>query len=82
MLYMEVEITMRGLRDTRKLKALLKAGKSIRLRDRNHIVGHIVPPHQASGATQLPDFETRHQELFGDRVFDAEDFLRDRHGRF
>ena len=79
---MEVEITMRGLRDTRKLKALLKAGKSIILRDRNHIVGRIVPPQQASSPAELPDFEARHRELFGDRVFDAEDFLRDRHGRY
>lgn len=75
-------MTMRGLRDTRKLKALLKAGKSIRLRDRNHVVGRIVPPQQESIAAELPDFEARHKELFGDRVFDAEDFLRDRHGRF
>ena len=81
MLCMEVEITMRGLRDTRKLKALLKAGKSIRLRDRDHVVGRIVPP-QTEGPAELPDFEARHRELFGDQVFDAEDFLRDRHGRF
>jgi hypothetical protein len=82
MVFMEVEITMRGLRDTRRLKALLKAGKSIRLRDRNHIVGRIVPPQQTSDVTELPDFEARHRELFGDRVFNADDFLRDRHGRY
>jgi len=78
---MEVTMTMRGLRDTRRLKALLRAGKSIRLQDRNHVVGRIVPPQQTAPAS-FPDFEARHRELFGDRVFDAEDFLRDRHGRY
>ena len=78
---MEVTMTMRGLRDTRRLKALLKAGKSIKLQDRNQVIGRVVPPQQTSPAG-VPDFAARHQELFGDRIFDAEDFLRDRHGRY
>jgi hypothetical protein len=78
---MEITMTMRGLRDTRRLKALLKAGKSIKLQDRNDVIGRIVPPRQAVGGS-LPDFAARHRELFGDRVFDADDFLRDRHGRY
>ena len=78
---MDVVMTMRELRDTRKLKALLKAGKSIKLQDRNDVIGRIVPPRQVV-AGSLPDFEARHRELFGDRVFDADDFLHDRHGRY
>jgi antitoxin (DNA-binding transcriptional repressor) of toxin-antitoxin stability system len=79
---MEVTMTMRGLRDTRRLKALLRAGKSIKLQDRNQVVARIVPPQQSATATKLPDFEARHQKLFGDRVFDADDFLQYRHGRY
>ena len=78
---MEVVMTMRGLRNTRRLKALLKAGKSIKLQDRTNVIGRIVPPRQAVTGS-LPDFEARHRELFGDRVFDADSFLEDRHGRY
>ena len=74
-------MTMRQLRDTRRLKALLKAGKSIRLQDRANVVGRIVPPGQAVPRA-LPDFEARHRKLFGEHVFHADNFLQDRHGRY
>jgi hypothetical protein len=78
-------MTMRELRNTRKLKEWLRAGKSVELRDRNNLIGRIVPPTPQEPATPVewPDFEARHRELFGDRVFNAvEDFLQDRHGRY
>jgi hypothetical protein len=75
-------MNMRELRDTRKLKAWLGAGKSIELRDRNLVIGRIVPENKASAKKVWPDFEARHRELFGDRVFNADDFLQDRHGRY
>jgi antitoxin (DNA-binding transcriptional repressor) of toxin-antitoxin stability system len=75
-------MNMRELRDTRKLKAWLRAGKSIELRDRNQVVGRIVPETKAPAPKELPDFEARRKKLFGDRVFNADDFLQDRHGRY
>jgi hypothetical protein len=71
---------MRGLRDTRKLKLMLRQGKSIELRDRNRVIGRIVPETQAAEAVEWPDFAGRHKEIFGDQVLNAvDDFLKDRH---
>jgi hypothetical protein len=73
-------MNMRGLRDTQKLKALLRQGKSIELRDRNRVIGRIVPEPSSAEAKEWPDFEARHKEIFGDRVLNAvQDFLEDRH---
>lgn len=77
-------MNMRELRDTRKLKAWLRAGKSVELRDRNHVIGRIVPEKEEAPKEKVwPDFEARHKEIFGDRVLDAvELFLETRHGRY
>ena len=76
-------MSMRQLRDTRKLKEWLRAGKSIELRDRNNVIGRIVPPQGAPPSIELPDFEARRKRIFGDRVLNAVgDFLEDRHGRY
>jgi hypothetical protein len=75
-------MNMREIRDTRKLKAWLRAGKSIELRDRNQVIGRILPEKKCPSEKEWPDFEARHRELFGDRVLNADDFLQDRHGRY
>jgi hypothetical protein len=73
-------MNMRELRDTRKLKALLRAGKSVELRDRNLVIGHIVPESHSKEPKEWPDFEGQMKEIFGDRVLTAvDDFLEDRH---
>jgi hypothetical protein len=73
-------LNMRGLRDTRKLKLMLRQGKSIELRDRNRVIGRIVPENVQTEPVQWPDFAARHKEIFGDRVLNAvQDFLEDRH---
>jgi hypothetical protein len=73
-------LNMRGLRDTRKLKALLRQGKSIELRDRNRVIGRIVPEPSSEEVKEWPDFQARHKEIFGDRVLNAvQNFLEDRH---
>jgi hypothetical protein len=73
-------LNMRGLRDTQKLKALLRQGKSIELRDRNRVIGRIIPENVKAGPVQWPDFAARHKEIFGDRTLNAvQDFLDDRH---
>ena len=75
-------MNMRELRDTRKLKAWLRAGKTVELRDRDQVVGRIVPPAEPTLVREWPDFEARAKKLFGDRIFNADDFLEDRHGRY
>jgi hypothetical protein len=73
-------VNMRGLRDTQKLKAWLRQGKSIELRDRNRVIGRIVPETEAGKEPVWPDFAARLKETFGDRVLNAvDDFLEDRH---
>jgi hypothetical protein len=36
-------INLSQLRDLRRLKAWLKAGKTVELRERNRVIAHIVP---------------------------------------
>ncbi|MFT4112829.1 hypothetical protein [Silvibacterium sp.] len=73
-------MNMRELRDTRKLKAWLRAGKTVELRDRDAVIGTIVPEKREP--EEWPDFHARHREIFGGQVFSAQDFERDRHGRY
>jgi len=62
-------VNMRELRDTRRLKAWLKAGKTVELRDRDRVVGRIVPERPNEAPVEWPDFEARAKAIFGDRVF-------------
>ena len=72
-------MNMRELRDTRKLKALLRAGQSVELRDRNRVIGRIVPEQAQEEPKEWPDFAGELKEIFGDRVLNAvDDFLADR----
>jgi len=40
------------LLDTRRLKAWLKAGKTVELRERNRVIAHIVPEKRRIGSRQ------------------------------
>ncbi len=73
-------VNMRQLRDTRKLKAWLRAGKTVELRERNRLIAKIVPEkEEPKRPVQWPDFEARAKKIFGDRVLNVvDDFLRDR----
>lgn len=76
-------MNMRQLRNTRQLKALLKAGKTIELKERNRSLARIVPIESPAEDKQWPDFEARLQNIFGDRVLNAVDnFIEHRHGRY
>ncbi len=76
-------VNMRGLRDTQKLKAWLRQGKSIELRDRNQLIGRIVPETEPASPVKWPDFEGRLKETFGDRVFNVvDDLIKDREDRW
>jgi antitoxin (DNA-binding transcriptional repressor) of toxin-antitoxin stability system len=73
-------VNMRQLRDTRKLKAWLRAGKTVELRERDRLIAKIVPEkEEPERPVKWPDFEARAKKIFGDRVLNAvDDFLRDR----
>ena len=73
-------VNMRQLRDTRLLKAWLRAGKTVELRERDRLIARIVPESPEKKPLKWPDFAARQQEIFGDRFLSAvDDFLRFRH---
>jgi antitoxin (DNA-binding transcriptional repressor) of toxin-antitoxin stability system len=75
-------MNIRQLRDTRRLKAWLRQGNTVELRDRDRVIAHIVPAKQDEAPVQWPDFAARAKRIFGDRVLTAvDDLIKDR-GRF
>ena len=75
-------VNIRQLRDTRRLKAWLRAGKTVELRERDQVIAHIVPENEDRPPAQWPDFAARAKKIFGDRVLTAvDDLIKDR-GRF
>ena len=62
-------ITLRQLRDTRQIKAWLKAGVNIEVRERNEVLGDLVPrTPPAPHPIEWPDAAARRRAIFGDRV--------------
>lgn len=62
-------VNMRQLRDTRRLKAWLRAGKTVELRERDKLIAKIVPENEPpKKVAKWPDFEARAREVLGDRV--------------
>jgi antitoxin (DNA-binding transcriptional repressor) of toxin-antitoxin stability system len=75
-------VNIRQLRDTRRLKAWLRAGKTVELRERNRVIAQIVPEKEEERPVKYPDFEARRKKIFGDRNLPiVEDLIRDR-GRY
>lgn len=77
-------MTLRGLRDTRRLQAILRSGKSIELRNRNRVFARITPepsPEQTK-KVEWPDFAARAKKVFGDRVLPGADLLIEERGRY
>ena len=75
-------VNIRQLRDTRRLKSWLRAGKTVELKERDRVIARIVPEAQEHPPVKWPDFEARAKEIFGDRVLPiVEDLINDR-GRY
>ena len=69
-------VTLRQLRDTRQIKAWLKAGVHIEVRERNQVIGDLVPrTPPAPSPTKWPDFAARRKAIFGDRILPGADLL-------
>ncbi|HZR58026.1 MAG TPA: hypothetical protein VFA74_14215 [Terriglobales bacterium] len=75
-------VNMRELRDTRRLKSLLRAGNTVELKERNRVIARIVPEKQEERPVKYPDFAARRKKIFGDRVLSiVDDLVKDR-GRY
>ena len=68
-------VNIRQLRDTRRLKALLRSGETVELRERDRVIARIVPVRDAEQPRQMPDFAARRKKIFGDRVLPGADLL-------
>lgn len=68
-------INLRQLRDTRQLKAWLKAGKTVELRERNTVLARIVPEPVEQKPVEWPDAAARRRAIFGDRILPGADLL-------
>jgi antitoxin (DNA-binding transcriptional repressor) of toxin-antitoxin stability system len=75
-------VNIRQLRDTRQLKAWLQAGKTVELRERDRVIGRIVPENSAAESNMWPDFRSRTAKVFGERVLPGADLLIKERGRY
>jgi hypothetical protein len=75
-------VNLSQLRNTVRLKAWLRAGKTIKLRDRNRIIARIVPEKEEQGPVTWPDFEARRKKSFGHRVLPGADLVIEERARY
>jgi antitoxin (DNA-binding transcriptional repressor) of toxin-antitoxin stability system len=71
-------VNLRQLRDTKQLKAWLKAGETVELRERDRVLGRIVPDDAEKAPSEWPDAAVRRKRIFGDRIFDKNAVLESR----
>ncbi|HUN61259.1 MAG TPA: hypothetical protein VMU53_04695 [Candidatus Sulfotelmatobacter sp.] len=77
------KVNIRQLRDTRKLKAWLRAGKTVELRERDKVIARIIPAGRMSeGPVKYPDFAGRAKKIFGDRILPGADLVIEERGRY
>ncbi len=74
-------VNIRQLRDTRRLKAWLRAGKTVELRERDQVIARIIPQGVAAPG-EWPDFAALRKEIFGDRILPGADLLIEERGRY
>jgi len=75
-------VNMRQLRDTRRLKAWLRAGSTVELRERDRVIARIVPEKQDERPVKWPDFAVRAKKIFGNRVLPGADLVIEERGRY
>ena len=62
------KVNIRQLRNSKQLKAWLRAGQTIELRERDEIIGEIIPKNREQGPAEYPDFAARARKIMGDRI--------------
>jgi antitoxin (DNA-binding transcriptional repressor) of toxin-antitoxin stability system len=75
-------MNIRQLRDTKRLKSWLRAGKTVELRERDQVIAHIVPEKASEVPGNWPDFGALAKEIIGDRVLSGADLLIEERGRY
>jgi antitoxin (DNA-binding transcriptional repressor) of toxin-antitoxin stability system len=68
-------VNLRQLRDTRQIKEWLRAGETVEVRERNEVLGKIVPERPSISPSEWPNAADRRKRIFGDRVIPAVDTL-------
>jgi antitoxin (DNA-binding transcriptional repressor) of toxin-antitoxin stability system len=75
-------VNIRQLRDTRRLKAWLREGNTVELRERNRVIARIVPEKPEERPVKFPDFAARRKKIFGKRVLPGADLVIEERGRY
>jgi antitoxin (DNA-binding transcriptional repressor) of toxin-antitoxin stability system len=75
-------VNIRQLRDTRRLKAWLRAGRTVELRERDRVIARIVPEDMRPQSRVWPDFAALRREIIGDRTLPGADLLIEERGRY
>ena len=75
-------VNLRQLRNTHQLKNWLQAGKVVELRERNRVLGRIVPEGPLAEPQAWPDFAARTKNVFGKRKLPGADLLIKERGRY
>jgi len=75
-------VNIRELRDTRRLKAWLRQGNTVELRERDKVIARIVPEKQEEKPVQWPDFAARAKKIFGNRILPGADIVIEERGRY
>jgi antitoxin (DNA-binding transcriptional repressor) of toxin-antitoxin stability system len=75
-------VNIRELRDTKRLKTWLRAGKTVELRERDRVIARIVPENARPAAGSWPDFGALAKEIIGDRVLSGSDLLIEERRRY
>jgi len=75
-------VNIRQLRDTKRLKAWLRAGKTVELREREEVIARIVPEGSAPQASDWPDFAAARKEIFGGRILPGADLVIEERSRY
>lgn len=78
-----LSVNIRELRDTRRLKAWLRAGKTVELRERDEVIARIVPRGVSPKRADWPDFAAVRKGILGDRVLlPGADLVIEERGRY
>lgn len=75
-------VNIRQLRDTKRLKAWLRSGKTIKLCERNRVIARIIPEPSLAKPRKFPDFAAMRREIFGDRILPGANLLIEERGRY
>ncbi|HEY6292453.1 MAG TPA: hypothetical protein VI455_12960 [Terriglobia bacterium] len=75
-------VNLRQLRDTRRLKAWLRAGQIVELRERERLLAHIVPESSPAAPRNYPDWAAMRREIIGDRILPGSAVVIEERGRY